>query len=71
MGNPSAGPAPDANPFRTAEGLRRPRRENEILSKASALFAGGQLQAFPRRGRSSSSYPPTSPIGRRRGCARL
>lgn len=32
----AAGPAPDANPFRTAEDLRRPRRENEILSKASA-----------------------------------
>ena len=49
--------APDANPFRTAEGLRRPRRENETLSKASALFAGGQLQAFPRRGRSQVRIP--------------
>ena len=53
----AAGPAPDANPFRTAEGLRRPRRENETLSKASALFAGGQLQAFPRRGRSQVRIP--------------
>ena len=65
------------NPFQTAEDLRRLkrenerlRRENEILLKASAFFASRQLQAFPRRGRSSSSYPSTSPIGRCRRCAR-
>ncbi len=41
-------PAGD-NPFQTAEDLRRPRRgnerlkrENEVLLKAGALFAGGQ-----------------------------
>lgn len=46
----AAGPAPDANPFQMAEDLRRLRRENErlkrengILLKASAFFAGRQL----------------------------
>lgn len=73
----AAAPAPDANPFQMAEDLRRlkrenerPKRESEILLKASAFFASRQPQAFPRRGRSSSPYPPTSPIGRRRRRAR-
>lgn len=46
----AAGPAPDANPFQIAEDLRRLKRENgrlrrgnEILLKASALFASRQL----------------------------
>lgn len=46
----AAGPAPDANPFQMAEDLRRLKRENErlrrgneILLKASALFASRQL----------------------------
>ena len=46
----AAGPAPDASPFQMAEDLRRLkrederlRRENEILLKASALFASRQL----------------------------
>ena len=73
----AAGPAPDANPLQMAEGPRglkreneRLKRENEILLKASALFASRQLQAFPRRGRSSSSYPSTRRAGRCRRCAR-
>ena len=37
------GPAPDANPFQMAEDPRRLKRENEILSKASAFFASRQL----------------------------
>ena len=44
-----AGPAPDADPFQMAGGLRRLKRgnerlkrENEILLKASALFASRQ-----------------------------
>lgn len=46
----AAGAAPDRNPFQMAEGLRRPRRENdrlgtenEILLKAGAFFASRQL----------------------------
>ncbi len=46
----AAGPASDANPFQMAEDLRRPKRgnerlehKNEMLLKASALFAGRQL----------------------------
>ena len=46
----AAGPAPDANPFQMAEDLRRlkhdnerPKRENEMPLKASALFASRQL----------------------------
>lgn len=46
----AAGPAPDANPFQMAEDLcrlkrgnERLKRENEILLKASALFASRQL----------------------------
>ena len=42
----AAGPASDANPFRMAEGLRgpkrengQPKRENEMLLKAGAFFA--------------------------------
>lgn len=45
----AADAAPDGNPFRMAEDLRRPRRENErpkrenwILSKSGALFASKQ-----------------------------
>ena len=36
-------PAPDGNPFQMAEDLRRLKRENEILLKASAFFASRQL----------------------------
>ena len=39
----AAGPAPDADPFQMAENLRRLKRENEILLKASAFFASRQL----------------------------
>ena len=46
----AAAPGAEADPFQTAGDLRRPRRgnerlkrENEILSKASAFFAGRQL----------------------------
>lgn len=46
----AAGAAPDRNPFQMAEGLRRPRRENdrlgtenEILLKAGASFASRRL----------------------------
>ena len=47
----ATGPAPDANPFQMAEDLRRleegeraaQARENEMLLKASAFFAGRQL----------------------------
>ena len=46
----AAAPGAEANPFRMAEGLRRLRRgnerlkrEDEILLKASAFFAGRQL----------------------------
>ena len=45
----AAAPDAEANPFQTAEDLRRPRRENErlkreneMLLKASAFFAGRQ-----------------------------
>lgn len=38
----AAGPAPDANPFQMAEDLRRLKRENEILLKASDFFASRQ-----------------------------
>lgn len=69
----AAGPAPDANPFQMAEGLRRPKRESErlkredeMLSKASALFAGRQPQGPRRRGPSSSPHPSTRRAGRRR-----
>ena len=39
----AAGADPSANPFQVAEENRRLRRENEILSKASAFFASRQL----------------------------
>ena len=46
----AAAPGAEANPFQMAEGFRRLRRENErlgreneILLKASAFFAGRQL----------------------------
>lgn len=46
----AAGAAPDRNPFQMAEGLHRPRRENdrlrtenEILLKAGAFFASRRL----------------------------
>lgn len=46
----ASGSDPSANPFQVAEENRRPKRgnerlgrENEILLKASAFFAGGQL----------------------------
>ena len=46
----AAVPASDANPFQMAEDLRRlkrederPKRENGMLLKASAFFAGRQL----------------------------
>lgn len=73
----AAVPAPDANPSQMAEDLRRPKRENgrlkrenEMLLKASAFFAGRRLQGPRRRGPSSSSYPSTRRAGRRRRCAR-
>ena len=69
--------APDRDPFQMAEELRGPRRgndrlrtENEILLKASAFFAGRQLQGRPRRGLSSRSYRPTRAPGGSRTCAR-
>lgn len=47
---PAAAPDAEADPFQMAEDLRLPRRgnerlkrENEMLSKASALFASRQL----------------------------
>lgn len=47
---PAAAPDAEADPFQTAGGLRRPRRENErlkreseMLLEASAPFAGRQL----------------------------
>lgn len=39
----AADAAPDGNPFQMAEDLRRLKRENEILLKASAFFASRQL----------------------------
>ena len=39
----AAGSNPSANPFRVAEENRRLRRENEMLLKAGAFFAGRQL----------------------------
>ena len=49
LGCGAAAPASDANPFQMADDLRRPKRENErlkreneILLKASALFASRQ-----------------------------
>ena len=39
----AGGPAPDADPFQMAEDLRRLKRENEILLKASAFFASRRL----------------------------
>lgn len=46
----AAAPGAEAGPFQMAEGLRRPRRENErvkreneMLLKASAFLAGRQL----------------------------
>ena len=68
--------APGRNPFRLEEGLRRPGRENaqlgrdnEILLKASAFLAGGNLWAPRRRGRGSRSRRPTSTSTRRARCA--
>lgn len=64
------------DPFQIAEGLRglkreneRLKRENEMLLKASAFFAGRQLQESRRRGRSSSSFSSTKAGGRSRRCA--
>lgn len=49
-GASAAAPGAEADHFQMAEGLRRPRRENErlkreneILLEASAFFAGGRL----------------------------
>lgn len=57
-----SGCEPDANPFQTAEGLRRLKRENERLKReneilliASAFFASRQLQPRLRRRPSSLS----------------
>lgn len=68
-------PAGD-NPFQMAEELRRLRRENErlkrkneILLKASAFFAGRQLWARGRRGRSSLSSCSTRAPGACPRCA--
>ena len=73
----SAAPDAEANPFQMAEDLRRPRRgnerlkrESEMLSEASALFASRQLQARRRRGLSSRSSRPTRGPVRSPRCAR-
>ena len=64
---PAAAPDAEASPFRTAEDLRRLGRGNErlkresgMLLKASASFAGRQLQApgLRRRGSPSSRSAP-------------
>ena len=64
------------DPFQMAEDLRGLKRENErlkrgdeMLLKASALFAGRQLWESRRRGRSSSSFSPAKAGGRSRRCA--
>ena len=74
---PAAAPDAEASPFRTAEGLRRLgrgnerlKRESEMLLKASALFAGRQLQAPGRRRRGSPSSRSARGAGACRRCAR-
>ena len=73
----AAAPGAEADPFQMAGGLRRPRRgnerikrEDEMLLKASALFASRQLQARRRRGLSSRSSRPTRGPVRSPRCAR-
>lgn len=66
----AADAAPDGNPFQMAEDLRRLKRENEILLKASAFFASRQLWGPRRRRPCSSSSSSTGAAGRCRRCAR-